>query len=82
MMQEETFVCQCCFVDCDRETEAIVMEDCGHMLCTDCFPMYCSSKVMGADGVYALCPDQKCNLIVPPTVFKQCLTDQEYARYE
>ena len=37
---------------------------------------------MGADGVYALCPDNKCNLLVPPDVWKKCLAEEEYARYE
>ena len=49
------------------------MEDCGHMLCTDCFPEYARSKVMGVDGVYAACPDKDCNLIVTPKVFKNIL---------
>ena len=58
------------------------MDDCGHMLCTDCFPMYAQSKVMGADGVYALCPDQKCAMIVPPALFKKVLSEEEYEKYE
>ena len=40
-MNDGTFTCGCCYCECDIATEAIVMEDCGHMLCTDCFPMYC-----------------------------------------
>ena len=58
------------------------MEDCGHLLCTDCFPMYCQQAVEGADGVYAVCPDKHCKLIIPPLVFKKCLTEEEYVRYE
>ena len=58
------------------------MEHCGHMLCTDCFPAYCQDKIVGSDGVYALCPDQKCNLIITPAIFKKCLTEEEFGRYE
>ena len=80
--ESKEFMCECCYCECDKATEGIAMEDCGHMLCTDCFPMYAQSKVMGADGVYALCPDKKCQLIVPPETFRKCLTGQEYERYE
>ena len=58
------------------------MEDCGHMLCTDCFPAYVQSKVVGADCVYASCPDQRCGMIVPQEIFKRVLSDADYARYE
>ena len=76
-----TFLCEVCYCDCDMETECIMMEDCGHMLCTDCFPPYAQEKVMGSDGVYALCPDQNCNLLVTPKVFKKCLSEADFKRY-
>ena len=59
-----------------------MMEDCGHMLCTDCFPGYVESKIINADCVYALCPDNKCNMIVSADLFKKLLSEEDYARYE
>ena len=63
-------------------TECVMMPDCGHMLCPDCFPAYAQEKVMGADGVYARCPDKGCNLTVPPKIFKKVLSDEDYSRYQ
>ena len=68
-LQETEFLCGCCYIDCDVATESVMMPDCGHMLCTDCFPMYAQSKVTEASGIYASCPDKTCNLIVPAETF-------------
>ena len=80
--QKTEFLCEVCYCDCDMNTECIMMPDCGHMLCTDCFPAYAQEKVMGADGVYARCPDKGCNLTVPPKIFKKILSDEDYSRYQ
>ena len=79
---EEEFLCSCCY--CDYEADEIVeMPDCGHRLCLYCFQGYLQQKVAaGADAVHAVCPDQSCNLVVPPKIFHRLLSTQEYARYQ
>ena len=52
------------------------------MLCTDCFPMYAEEKVIGADGVYATCPDSKCGLMIPPQTWKKLLSQELFEKYE
>ena len=81
-MQDQEFDCECCYCPCEVLTEQIMMADCGHRLCTDCFPMYAQEKVLGADGVYATCPDQKCGLILPPDIWKKVLDEDQYKKYK
>ena len=58
------------------------MKDCHHMLCTDCFPIYLSSKVTSVDCAYATCPDKNCGLFIPPETYKAVLSAADYQRYE
>ena len=76
-----TFLCGVCYCDCDVETESVIMKDCYHMLCTDCFPEYIKNKVTSVDCVYATCPDKNCGLFVPPETFKAVLFGEDYERY-
>ena len=72
---ESEFTCEVCYDDVKIEDQ-VMMEDCGHRLCTECFQGYCESKVAaGPDAVQATCPDQKCKMIVPTRIFKQLLDD-------
>lgn len=58
------------------------MPDCSHGLCTYCFTGYLESKVMdGPESVISVCPDQKCNMIVPERLFKELLENDKYNRY-
>ena len=51
------------------------MEDCGHTLCRDCFTGYLVSKLKdGAECVFTICPDEKCNMIVPDLLFNALLS--------
>ena len=72
----------CCFCDYEKANE-VQMEDCGHRLCTYCFTGYLQAKLgSGPEVVYAICPDQKCNNIVPEKIFRLLLNPIEFAKYE
>ena len=73
-------LCPSCY---EETTEWIKLEDCGHMLCRDCYTGYLVSKVGdGADCVFAICPDSKCNFIVPDSLFIQLLPGELLQKYK
>ena len=75
-------MCDCCYCDYDRK-EAVLLEDCGHVLCDECYGAYLDSKVQaGPDCVFAVCPDMECNLVVPERIFKKLLTKEKFERYK
>ena len=54
---ETEFTCEVCYDDVSTDDQ-VMMEDCGHRLCTECFAGYCEAKVIaGPDAVQATCPD-------------------------
>jgi ariadne-1 len=58
------------------------MDDCSHILCEECFTQYLQTKVAeGVESVFTICPDQKCNMIVPPKLFKELLPKGSYDKY-
>ena len=64
------FTCSCCFCDYER-SEAVLLEDCGHALCTYCYTGYLEAKLSaGPESVFAICPDTKCNFIVPERIWE------------
>ncbi len=64
-------VCPCCFC---QEDGYIRIDDCGHFMCVDCYKGYLTQKVgEGVESVLTVCPDDKCNMIVPECLFKQLL---------
>jgi len=75
------WLCGCCFCPAEPH-EVIRMDDCGHMLCNECFEQYLLSKLSdGPEVVFTICPDEKCNNIVPEKIFKQLLPEDKYKRY-
>lgn len=75
-------LCPVCFCDYPLG-EFIFLNDCGHGLCTYCYTGYLQSKVGdGVEAVLSVCPDQKCNNIVPERLFRQLVEAEQYERYE
>ena len=74
-------LCPVCFCEYPLE-EHTFLPDCGHGLCTYCFGGYLTSKVGdGVESVLTVCPQQKCNMIVPERLFKELCEPQVYERY-
>ena len=62
-------LCPVCFCEYGPE-EFIHLQDCGHGLCQYCYTGYLDSKVGDGKGVeQTVCPEQKCNMIVPERLF-------------
>lgn len=78
----DDILCPVCFCDYPPN-EFIFMPDCGHGLCNYCFPGYLQSKVGdGVESVLSVCPDAKCNMIVPERLFQQLCEPASYNRYK
>ena len=41
---EPEFTCECCYCDYERK-DAVMLEDCGHVLCNECYTAYLESKI-------------------------------------
>ena len=71
-------MCPCCYDDLDV-TKAVMMEDCGHYLCEECFRYHCQEKLkQGPNVVQAACPEASCRAIVSKQTFQELLTDAEF----
>ena len=78
----EDTMCPCCYDDV-TESAKMIMEDCGHWLCEDCFTGHCQEKLkQGPESVMAACPDHTCRAIVSESNFKRSLTVEEFAKYK
>ena len=74
--------CGCCFEDV-TPTDMVVMPDCAHSLCSECFSGYCKTKATaGQEAIQASCPDSTCNNIVPPSIFQKLLEAADFKKYE
>lgn len=72
-------LCPCCYCESDSW---VSISSCGHFLCQDCYTGYLISKVNdGQECVFAICPDQKCNMIVPDKLFRQLIDSIIYKKY-
>ena len=79
---DDEVLCPVCFCDYPP-SEFIFLEDCGHGLCETCYTGYLTSKAGdGVESVLTVCPEQKCNMIVPERLFAQLLEPQLYQRYK
>ena len=79
---EKEFLCGTCYESVSLE-EAIIMGDCGHGLCTECFQWYCEEKVRaGTSCSMTLCPVQPCGNLVSAMVFEKCLEKELWQKYK
>ena len=75
-------MCPCCYCDVE-ESDAMIIADCGHGLCTECFEGYCKAQIAsGPDCVLATCPDQECQMILPTIIFQKSVETLELVRYK
>ena len=82
MKKGEPFLCPVCYDEYEQK-DVIVLEYCGHGLCTECYKHHLLAKIsLGPECVHSICPDMKCNMIIPPRVFKSILTTKQYAQYK
>jgi len=45
--------------------------------------MHLEAKISdGPDAIFAYCPDEKCNMIVPESLFKKLVTPEKYEKYQ
>jgi hypothetical protein len=78
----ELFMCESCYCEYEQP-EVVTMPDCGHELCSECFKAYLEMRVQqGAECMLAKCPNQKCENIVPDTIFKQLLEPNLWQKYD
>lgn len=77
----EDFLCGICFCPCEDD-EVIGIQDCGHACCKECYGEYLKSRLAdGHESIGTYCPDQKCNMVVPESHFKELLDSESYKRY-
>lgn len=77
----EAKTCGVCFCDYEDD-EWVSLEDCGHGMCMFCFEGYLKSKMDdGRQAILTLCPDTKCNMIVPQRLFEKYLPYELYQKY-
>lgn len=70
---ENDVLCPVCFCEYPL-AECTFLQDCGHGLCTYCYTGYLGSKVTdGIESVLSVCPEQKCNMLVPERLFVELL---------
>ncbi len=52
-------------------------------MCIDCYKGYLTQKVgEGVESVSTVCPDEKCNMIVPQCLFKYLLNSKLYQKFK
>ena len=74
----ELFLCPVCYDEYEPH-EVTRLADCGHGLCNECMRYNLEAKLsMGPECVHAICPDPKCNMIIPARMFKQLLPTDLY----
>ena len=79
---DKEFLCGTCYESVSLE-EAVIMGDCGHGLCTECFQWYCEEKVRaGTSCSMTLCPIQPCGNLVPAIVFEKLLEKELWQKYK
>lgn len=67
---DEDILCEVCYCEYPLG-EFVYLEDCGHGLCSICYSGYLTSKVGDGKGCeQSVCPEQKCNMIVPERLFQ------------
>ena len=70
----ELYLCEVCYCEYNYN-EVVHLEVCGHSLCQECYKFHLKAKLsMGPEVVFAICPDVKCNMIVPPRIFERLLS--------
>ena len=73
----ESHCCPVCYGDYTKDELVIV--ECQHYLCTTCFYYYMSTAVKsGPRCVQTVCPMTKCNQLMPPSLFKKIVSEEDY----
>jgi len=81
-MSEGGFTCESCYYEVEP-VDIVFMPDCHHALCSECFSVYLVTKInQGADCFQAKCPNQKCENIVPPDIFKKLVDRKLFDKYD
>ena len=82
LLSSQKVTCFGCYDDVTiRDT--VIMNECGHSLCKDCFGEYLKEKFKGGpECVYTTCSDHTCGMIIPAGLFKKFLSKTDYAKYE
>lgn len=73
-----SFLCPVCY---EQKQQPVSLE-CGHSFCRDCFSDYLENSVKnGPDSVFSTCPQAKCLLIVPDTLFQNLCSAESFKKY-
>ena len=80
LKQDESMECGVCFDEVENEEDMMTIGECGHRACRECVTDYCKAKLaMANDCIYTRCV--ACKFTIPEKVFKQTLSEDEFARY-
>ena len=63
--QKETFVCNVCFEDIDKDEKEYNTLNCGHIYCTQCWINYLKTLITEAKVEKIKCMEHKCKEILP-----------------
>ena len=78
--ENEVIECGICY-DEFEEKDILQVSECGHKACFECVQDYCKAKMgMGNDAIYTKCVE--CLFMMPESIFKKTLNEEEYERYQ
>jgi ariadne-1 len=73
-------MCPVCY---DETDEWFSVEECGHILCKDCFTEYLTEQMnKGVACVSATCPFDGCGFIMPDTLYEELLIPEVYKKFQ
>lgn len=74
--------CRICYDEAVPLSESYAL-DCGHHFCLDCYRGYLQAQLTeGPLCILTHCPEHKCKLLVPRSVFEHLLSSVDLARYD